>query len=216
MSRMVTDREGFAAFLLRMRARGINNPALMAAIEATPRRSFVQLENHLAAWSCRMAPIACGEAIEGLDLQAQVIDRLELQPTHRVLEIGTGSGYTAALMARLARRVYTIERFRTLATEAADRHAELGIENVIIRHGDGSRGSAEGPFDRIVCWAAFDALPRHFVDHVVSGGVMVAPIGPADGPQAFATLTKVGSRFEREDFATARLQALAGRIAMHL
>ncbi|MDN2564810.1 protein-L-isoaspartate(D-aspartate) O-methyltransferase [Aquibium sp. A9E412] len=204
------EREGFAAFMLRMRAAGIGGKPLFSAMEAQPRSSFLPVEWQAAAWSPRMVPIGCGEAVEGADLQARVIDALALEPGHRVLEIGTGSGYTAAVMARLAARVLTLERFRTLADEARQRFAALGLANVLVEREDGLSGAAAaGPFDRIVVWAAFAEMPRSFADQLSSGGVMVAPIGPGDAPQALARLVKTGSRFEREDIGAVRLQPLA-------
>ncbi|MGB3500021.1 MAG: protein-L-isoaspartate(D-aspartate) O-methyltransferase [Mesorhizobium sp.] len=208
------DREGFAAFLLRMRARGIDNKELAAAIEATPRKGFVPAQHAAQAWSDRMLPIECGEAIEGVDMQAAVIASLALDPSHRVLEIGTGSGYTAAVLSRLAARVVTVERYKTLTGLARQRFEALGITNASARHADGSGGlPAEGPFDRIVVWAAFEGMPRAFVDQLSSGGTLIAPIGPAEGQQVWARLTKVGSRFDREDIGVARLQPLIPGVA---
>lgn len=204
------DREGFAAFLLRLRGKGITGKEIIAAFEATPRRDFVPERWHDAAWAEGMVPIECGEAIEGADLQAQVVSSLAIEPGHRVLEIGAGSGYTAAVMARLAARVVTVERFRTLTEQARGRFEALGLTNVFVRQADGSGGlAAEGPFDRIVVWAAFESLPRNFVDQLSSGGTMIAPIGPAEGEQVLARLTKLGSRFEREDIGMVRLQPVA-------
>lgn len=208
------EREGFAAFLLRMRARGIGDQKLFAAIESTPRRDFVPGQLRDAAWVNRMLPIACGEAIEGPDLQAQVIAALAPEPTNRVLEIGTGSGFTAAVLARLSGRVLTLERYKTLVADAEQRISSLGLSNVIARQADGSIGAlTDGPFDRIVAWAAFESLPRQFLDQLASGGVMIAPIGPGDGIQKLVRLTKLGSRFEREDIGDVRLQPLASGVA---
>jgi protein-L-isoaspartate(D-aspartate) O-methyltransferase len=208
------DREAFAAFLLRLRSRGIASRDLVAAFEATPRRGFVPSEWHDEAWSDRMLPIECGEAIEGADIQAAVIAALEIQSGHRVLEIGTGSGFTAAVMAKLAGRVITLDRYKTLVRQARERFESLGIANAFVRQADGSNGlAAEGPFDRIVVWAAFDGLPRLFVDQLSSGGIMVAPIGPPEEAQALARLTKTGSRFERQDIGSVRLQPLTPGVA---
>ncbi|WP_019170468.1 protein-L-isoaspartate(D-aspartate) O-methyltransferase [Pseudaminobacter salicylatoxidans] len=208
------DREGFAAFLLRLRGRGIVPKDLIAAFEVTPRRAFIQPQWHDLAWSERMLPIECGETMEGADLQAAVIAALGIEPGSRVLEIGTGSGYTAAVMSRLAARVVTVDRFKTLSEQATQRFEALGIANAFVRQADGSNGlPGEGPFDRIVVWAAFESLPRPFVDQLSSGGVMVAPIGPAEGEQLMAKLTKLGSRFEREDIGVVRLQPMAQGIA---
>ena len=214
MSGPYDEREAFAAFLLRMRQRGIGSKQLFAAIEATPRGNFVPAQWHDALWSEGMLPIECGEAIEGIDLQAAVLSTLDLAPGQRVLEVGTGSGFTGALMGRLSGRVLSVERYKTLANQARQRLEALGIDNVAVRHADGSKPLAsEGPFDRIIVWAAFDSHPRSFVEMLSTGGIMVAPIGPGDGEQMLTRLAKVGSRFEREDIATVRLLLLLAGIA---
>jgi protein-L-isoaspartate(D-aspartate) O-methyltransferase len=213
----IDDREGFAAFLLRLRGRGTVPKALIAAFEATPRRGFLAAQFHQIAWSERMLPIECGEAIEGADLQAAVIAALAIEPGNRILEIGTGSGYTAAVMARLAGRVVTVDRYKTLTEQARQRFEALNITNAFVRQADGANGLAgEGPFDRIVVWAAFDGLPRFFVDQLSSGGAMIAPIGPEEGVQTMSKLTKIGSRFDREDIAQVRLLPIAKGIAAKL
>jgi len=214
MNLPIDDREGFAAFLLRLRGRGTVPKALIAAFEATPRRGFLAPHFHQIAWSDRMLPIECGEAIEGADMQAAVIAALAIESGNRVLEIGTGSGYTAAVMSRLAARIVTIDRYKTLVEQARQRFEALGIGNVVVRQADGSGGlPAEGPFDRIVAWAAFDSLPRFLLDQLSSGGIVIAPIGPEEGEQVLAKLTKVGSRFEREDIGLVRLQPILRSVA---
>lgn len=214
MTEPADDREGFAAFLLRMRSAGLVAKDLIAAFEATPRRAFVPGQFHAFAWSEGMLPIECGEAIEGVDIQALAIAHLALESGHRVLEIGTGTGYSAAVIGKLAGRVVTVERYRTLTELARHRFETLGIANVFSRQADGSAGLAdEGPFDRIVVWAAFDSMPRNFVDQLATNGVMIVPIGPAEGAQALVKLTKVGSRFEREDIATVRFQPIQRSVA---
>lgn len=208
------DREGFAAFLLRLRGKGIVAKDLVAAFEATPRRGFVPDRWQDVAWAEGMIPIECGEAIEGADLQAEMIAALAIEPGYRVLEIGAGSGYSAAVMSRLAARVVTVERYKTLTEQARQRFEALGLTNAFVRQADGSNGLAsEGPFDRIVAWVAFDSLPRGFVDQLSSGGVMIAPIGPDEGEQVLARLTKIGSRFEREDIGKVRLQPVVRSLA---
>jgi protein-L-isoaspartate(D-aspartate) O-methyltransferase len=161
-----------------------------------------------------MVPIECGETLEGADLQAAVIAALQLEPGHRVLEVGTGSGFTAAVMARMAARVVTVDRYRTLVEQARQRFETLGISNAFARLADGSNGlPGEGPFDRIVVWASFDSLPRPFIDQLSTNGIMIAPIGLPEEVQLLAKLTKVGSRFEREDIARVRLQPVVKGVA---
>ncbi|MEO3385971.1 protein-L-isoaspartate(D-aspartate) O-methyltransferase [Mesorhizobium sp. CAU 1741] len=214
MSLEADEREKFAALLLRMRAAGLDRHDIASAIEATPRSAFVPAQWHADAWSDRMVPIECGEAIEGIDLQMRVLAALSIEPGQRVLEIGTGSGYTSAVMGRLSGRVLSVDRFKTLVDQARLRHESLGISNVVLRQADGTQGfPADGPFDRIVAWAAYDTLPRGFVDQLSTGGIMVAPIGPGEGVQIMEKMSKLGSRFERVPVAEVRLQPMASGVA---
>jgi protein-L-isoaspartate(D-aspartate) O-methyltransferase len=214
MNEVVDGREAFASFLLRLRGKGIVAKPLISAFEATPRHAFVPERWQSVAWSEGMIPIECGEAVEGPDLQAQIIGSLAIEPGHRVLEVGTGSGFSAAVMARLAARVVTVERYKTLTELARQRFEALGITNAFVRQADGSQGlPAEAPFDRIIVWAAFESLPRNFVDQLASNGVMITPIGPDEGVQTLTKLTKIGSRFEREDIGTVRLQPIMKSVA---
>lgn len=217
MNTSSADREGFAAFLLRLRAKNVSDNGLYSAVEAVPRAQFVPEDHADAVWSNQSIPIGCGESIEALDLQALILSQLEVVAGHRVLEIGTGSGFTAAVMAKMGAKVKTVDRFKTLVTDAQDRFVSLGLGNAVAWQADGSKNMAsEGPFDRIVAWAAFETLPRKFVDMLATGGVMIAPIGPAEGEQKLAKLTKIGSRFEREDVGTARMQPLVKGVAAAL
>lgn len=212
MNTSPVDREGFAAFLLRMRAAGLDDRLLMAAFEAVSRRAFLRPEFFDAAWSNGSIPLDCGETVESPDLQARLISKLDIAQDHRVLEIGTGSGMSAAIMSKLAQRVFSIERYRTLYMAAAARFRELKIDGAIALHGDGTKGGGDGPYDRIISWAAFEAVPRSFVEQLVSGGVMICSVGAADEVQELVRLTKVGSRFEREDLGPIRAQLLNPKI----
>jgi len=203
------EREDFAAFVLRMRGIGLDDKPLMAAFESVPRRGFVDAEYHHVAMGAGTIPIPCGEALEGIDLQARILHALQLDGTQRVLEIGTGTGYSASVISRLAKRVHTIERYRTLHASAVQRMRHLGLTNVIADHADGSSGSTDGPFERIVCWATFETTPRNFVEQLNSGGIMICAIGEADQAQTLVRMSKVGSRFEREDIGTVRFQPIA-------
>lgn len=210
------DREGLAAFLLRARAAGLNNSDLFSAIESVPRRGFVPMEFQDAAWGQRTVPIACGETLEGLDQQARILDQLRLAGRHRVFEIGTGSGYATAVIARMVSRVHTIERFRTLQRDALARFKALSLDNVTCLHGDGTTGLADGPFDRIIVWAAFAAPPRPFIDQLASGGEMLCAVGEEYSEQQLVRLTKVGSRFDMEELFAVRFQMLRPGLARAL
>lgn len=213
----VQAKEAFASLVLRLRGRGLAEQKLLAALEATPRELFVPNAFVDLAYRPHALPIECGEAMEGADAAAQLIAMMRLRPEHRVLEVGTGSGYTAAVMSRLATKVTSLERYRTLIASARQRFETLAFQNLVVRHADGSAGARnEGPFDRVLVTASSEMVPRQFVDHVVSGGEMIAPIGPAMGEQMLVRLTKTGNRFEREDLYPVRYQPLLSGVAAAL
>lgn len=203
------EREELAAFLLRLRSAGQLSHVLVSALEATPRSMFLPSEMKNLAWSRRTIPVNCGETIEGADMQALTLAALDLQPGQRVLEVGTGTGFTAAVMARIVERVTTLECYQTLISNARQCFEALDLRNVIVRHADGSNGlQSEGPFDRIIVWASFETLPRIFLDQLSSHGILIAAVGPGDDQQILSRMTKVGSRFERLDLWNVRFQPL--------
>lgn len=217
MPHTVSSKEGFAALCLRLRARGVTSPELLNAIEQTPRHLFVPSDFMANAWTSRTLPIECGAVMEGVDLAAQLIDLLKLKPSHRVLEIGTGSGFTAAVMGRIAERVLTIDRYRTLVNLAQERMDKLALRNVIVRQADGNVGlQGEGTFDRILITAGFSAFPRIYAEQLVSGGVMLAPVLGEDGVARMIRLVKAGSRFEREDLFETPFQPIVQQVAQTL
>ena len=136
----------------------------------------------------------------------QLFAQLQLEPTSRVLEIGTGSGFTAAVMAQISARVMTLDRYKKLCDEARIRLQKLKIENVNIKYADARNNIPGGPFDRIIAWVAYEELPLHLVDMLATHGVIIAPVGPGDGLQAMMKLSKVGSRFEKEVLGNVRYQ----------
>ncbi|MGG7517495.1 protein-L-isoaspartate(D-aspartate) O-methyltransferase [Allorhizobium undicola] len=217
MKTAMLEREGFAALMLRLRAEGISNINILTAVEQTPRSRFVV--PHLAehAYSSRSIPIDCGAYMEGADLAVRLIERLRVEPTHRVLEVGTGSGFMTAVLGRLAERVVSIERYRTLVAEAQVRIDNFGLRNVVLRHGDGSGGlPGEGTFDRIIVTGAFPAIPRAFTEQLVHNGVLLAPIMLDDERCVMVRLTRTGSRFDREDLFEVPYLPLVPRIAAFL
>ncbi|QRM55371.1 protein-L-isoaspartate(D-aspartate) O-methyltransferase [Sinorhizobium sp. BG8] len=196
----VVEKEGFAALALRLRGEGINNIDLLTAVEQTPRTLFVPPQFAGDAYSRRVLPIECGAFLEGVDLAVRLLHLLNLKAGQRVLEVGAGSGFTASVMGRMTERVLTIDRYKTLVTNAQANIEKAGVRNVIVRHADGSAGMpGEGTFDRILVTAAFPALPRAFAEQLVSGGMLIAPVMISDTECRMLKLVKTGSRFDRED-----------------
>jgi protein-L-isoaspartate(D-aspartate) O-methyltransferase len=199
----MVEKEGFAALVLRLRSAGISNIDLLTAVEQTPRSQFVPPTLSQEAYSSRTVPIDCGAFMEGADLAVRLLAALQVKPGHRVLEIGTGSGFTAAVIGRIAERVLTVDRYKTLTVAAQARVDALGMRNVIVRQADGSNGMpGEGTFDRIFVTTAFTVLPRFYAEQLTHGGSMVAPLIGDDETCMMVRLTKTGSRFEREDLFT--------------
>jgi len=213
----LVEREGFAALVLRLRAEGITNLDLLTAVEQTPRSTFVPPEYAQNAYSSRSIPIECGQFMEGADLAVRLLSLLQVKPGHRVLEIGTGSGFATAVLGRLAERVISIERYKTLIASAQRRLEQLSIRNVILRQMDGLNGlPGEGTFDRIFSTAAYPVMPRFFAEQLVSGGMLLAPLMVDEERCIMVRLTKTGSRFEREDLFEVPFLALQPKIAQHL
>ncbi|MGO4136140.1 protein-L-isoaspartate(D-aspartate) O-methyltransferase [Rhizobium brockwellii] len=214
MTARLAEKEGFAALVLRLRAEGISDLDLLTAVEQTQRSLFVPPQFADDAYSSRTIPIECGSFLEGIDFAVRILHHLKLKPGQRVLEIGTGSGFTAAVMGRMAERVLSIDRYKTLTTAAQRRMESLGLRSVIIRHADGSAGmQGEGTFDRILVTAAFNAMPRFYTDQLVSGGSMIAPLMISENECRMVRLTKTGSRFEREELFEAPYLPIVPRLA---
>ncbi|MBY5831185.1 protein-L-isoaspartate(D-aspartate) O-methyltransferase [Rhizobium ruizarguesonis] len=217
MTARLAEKEGFAALVLRLRAEGISDLDLLTAVEQTQRSQFVPPQFADDAYSSRTIPIECGSFLEGIDFAVRILHHLKLKPGQRVLEIGTGSGFTAAVMGRMAERVLSIDRYKTLTTAAQRRMESLGLRSVIIRHADGSAGmQGEGTFDRILVTAAFNAMPRFYTDQLVSGGSMIAPLMISENECRMVRLTKTGSRFEREELFDAPYLPIVPRLALLL
>lgn len=163
--------------VMALRNAGVRDKAVLAAIERTPRDLFVPESFADQAFENRPLPIDCGQTISQPLIVALMTQALEVTDRCKVLEVGTGSGYQAAVLARLARRVYTIERYRTLSLEAVKRFEALRLTNIVTRIGDGTKGWPEqAPFDRIIITAAAPSRPDVILDQLREGGVCVAPV----------------------------------------
>jgi protein-L-isoaspartate(D-aspartate) O-methyltransferase len=161
--------------------RGVADARVLDAMRMVPRHQFVPAALRPLAYTDRPLPIGSGQTISQPFIVAFMTEALGVAPTHRVLEIGTGSGYQAAVLAHLAREVYTIEIVTELATRAAATLAELEYDNVRVREGDGYAGWPEhAPFDRIIVTAAPEQIPQPLIDQLVAGGRMVIPVGGAE------------------------------------
>ena len=175
---MVETGEAAARLVLGLRSAGVTDPKVLAAIEGVPRDMFVPRIFEDRAWEDSALPIACGQTISQPYIVGLMTQALGLEKRHRVLEIGTGSGYQTAVLSGLARYVYTVERFKSLLTEAEARLRRLGISNVITRFGDGGVGWPEqAPFDRILVTAAAPEEPRALLQQLKPKGVLVVPLG---------------------------------------
>lgn len=199
-------------FQLNLRRRGISDQAVLRAMEGVPREMFVERADRADAYRDSALGIACGQTISQPFVVAYMTEQLDLQKTHRVLEIGTGSGYQAAVLSRLCDHVLTIERYRTLADRARERLAKLHCDNVEVLLGDGFDVPADaGQFDRIIVTAAMEQIPDALAQRLEPQGVLIAPVGPLHGIQTLVRLVRTGDGFERRELVDVRfVPALAG------
>ena len=209
MADIKADDEERMEFQLTLRRRGISDQAVLRAMDAVPREHFVTTDFADSAYADQALPIACGQTISQPYVVAYMTEQLEVRPEHKVLEVGTGSGYQAAILSQLAREVISIERYRTLADAARDRLKTLGYANVTVRTGDGMAGAAdEAPFDRIIITAAAEDVPEALLDQLAEEGKMVLPLGPRGGTQHIVKLTKTADGLLRQHLIAVRFVPL--------
>jgi protein-L-isoaspartate(D-aspartate) O-methyltransferase len=190
-------------------ARGVRAPRVLAALRALPRHEFVPPAQRIHAYEDRPLPIGAGQTISQPYIVAVMTELLELDGSEKVLEIGTGSGYQAAVLGMLAREVYSIEIVPELARRAEADLARLGHENVHVRAGDGYRGWPEqAPFDAIVVTAAPGHVPEPLVEQLAVGGRMVLPVG--DASQDLVLVTRTGDGVQQERLLGVRFVPMTG------
>lgn len=206
-----------ANLLLRLRRVGITDQRLVSAIEAVPRDVFVEADTRDEAYAERALPIDCGQTISAPVIVGMMTKAIDPQPDDRILEIGTGSGYQTAILSKLCRHVYTIDRFRTLVSTAESRFDTLRETNISTMVGDGTEGWPEhAPFEKVIVTAAGEEVPEALFDQVRVGGILVAPVGPQDGVQKLRRYVRTREGFEETDLADVRFVPLIAGVAERL
>lgn len=199
--------------VMQLRKRGISNPQVLSAIERTPRDLFVPSQFEEQAFEDHALPIECGQTISQPYVVAYMTQALGVGPRMKVLEIGTGSGYQAAVLSRLCRRVYTLERYRTLLAQADERFRKLDLHNITSKTGDGTKGWPEqAPFDRIIVTAAAESVPDDLIRQLKIDGWMIIPVGRSAEDQTLVRVKKTEDGVIEEPLIPVRFVPLvAGR-----
>src|ERR1700737_4257382 len=200
-----------------LRRRGISDQAVLRAMEEIPRDLFVEPADRADAYRDSALGIACGQTISQPFVVAYMTEQLQLQKHHRVLEIGSGSGYQAAILSLLCKQVLTIERYRTLADGARARLERLGCDNVEVMLGDGfDIPVGAGQFDRIIVTAAMEQIPDALAQRLEPAGILIAPVGPHHGTQTLVRMTRTDAGFERKEPVDVRFVPALPGIAREL
>ena len=206
---MTMDAEAKMQFLFALRSKGVTDKRVLEAMEHVDRGDFVRGIFSERAYEDMPLPIACGQTISQPAVVGLMSQALNVQPRDKVLEIGTGSGYQAAILSQLARRVYTIDRHRRLVREAREVFDKLGIVNITAIAGDGSHGLPEqAPFDRILVTAAAEDPPGPLLAQLRIGGIMVVPVGQSDAVQSLIKVTKTETGNDYEELRPVRFVPL--------
>jgi protein-L-isoaspartate(D-aspartate) O-methyltransferase len=196
-------------FLFALRSHGVTDARVLTAMETIDRGLFVRGLFAGKAYEDMPLPIACGQTISQPSVVGLMTQALNVQPRDTVLEIGTGSGYQAAILSLLARRVYTLDRHRRLVREAQEIFAALGLTNITALAADGSRGlPQQGPFDRIMVTAAAEDPPGPLLSQLKIGGIMVLPVGQSDAVQSLIRVTRQEKGFDYDELRAVRFVPL--------
>jgi len=201
-------------FVFALRSRGVTDGRVLAAMERIDRGAFLRGIFAERAYEDTPLPIACGQTISQPSVVGLMTQALEVEPRHKVLEVGTGSGYQAAILACLARRVYTTDRHRRLVRDAEAVFAALGLSNITAMTADGSRGLPDqAPFDRIIVTAAAEDPPGPLLAQLAIGGIMVVPVGQSDTVQHLIRVRRLAEGFDYEELRAVRFVPLVEGIA---
>jgi len=195
--------------LMELRRSGIGDARVLGAIEKTPREKFVPPAFEDQAYENLALPIGQGQTVSQPYVVALMTEKLELGERHYALEIGTGSGYQTAVLSRLCRRVFSVERHRELLRDAERRFAELGLRNIVCRFGDGTKGWPEQvPYDRVLVTAAAAEVPQTLIEGLAPGGILVAPVGEDHRDQQLVRIRRHDHGFSTEDLGLVRFVPL--------
>ena len=195
--------------LMELRRFGIGDARVLGAIEKTPREKFVPSAFADQAYENLALPIGQGQTVSQPYVVALMTEKLELGERHNVLEIGTGSGYQTAVLARLCRRVFSVERHRELLRNAERRFGELRLRNIVCRFGDGTKGWPEQlPYDRVIVTAAAAEVPATLIEGLAPGGVLVAPVGDDHRDQQLVRIRRHEHGFSKENLGLVRFVPL--------
>ena len=206
---MISSAEQKMQFLYSLRSSGVTNKRVLTAMEIIDRRNYVSDTFADNAYEDTPLPIGCGQTISQPSIVAIMTEALDVQPRDKVLEIGTGSGYQAAILSRLARRIYTIDRHSILVQAARNVFKEQDIPNITTFTADGSRGLPDqAPFDRIIVTAASEDPPSTLLDQLRLGGIMVLPVGQSDSMQRLVKIKKTENGLEYHELRSVRFVPL--------
>ncbi len=205
----LSDAERKMQFLYALRSKGVTDARVLSAMESVDRGPFITGLFAARAYEDMPLPIACGQTISQPSVVGLMTQALEVSPRDKVLEIGTGSGYQAAILSKLARRVYTIDRHRRLVREARVIFDEMGLTNITTLAADGSHGlPQQAPFDRIIVTAAAEDPPGPLLAQLKEGGIMVLPVGQSDTVQHLIRVRKTADGLEYDEMRAVRFVPL--------
>ena len=206
---MDLDHEQKMQFLFALRSKGVTDSRVLTAMERIDRGPFVSGVFSARAYEDMPLPIACGQTISQPSVVGLMTQALKVGPRDKVLEVGTGSGYQAAILSQLARRVYTVERHRPLVREATRLFQELDLSNITPILADGSHGLPDqAPFDRIIVTAAAEDPPGTLLSQLKPGGIMIVPVGQSDTFQSLIRVTRTETGFDYDDLRSVRFVPL--------